>query len=113
MKKSPMLAGVLSLLATVLVLLITSSALGAQDPTPSPGAPDLFVGKYKGTVKSSGGSVDLRAEIKLENGKLFGSLLNPQGEQVFASSELTNGKLKIKLGAATSPEILTLELRDG
>jgi len=113
MKKSPTLIWILSLLATVSLLLITSSALRAQAAASAPQAPDLFVGKYKGTLKSSGDSVDLRAEIKLEKGRLFGSLLTPQGEQVFASSEVTNGKLTIKLGAAASPEIVTLELRDG
>jgi hypothetical protein len=109
MKQSPRFTRIFSLLAAVSFVLIASSAMVAQDSA----AADIFVGKYKGTVKATSGSFDLSAEIKLRDRKLLGSLITPQGEQIFASTELAGGKLKIKLGAPGSEEILTLAFREG
>ncbi|HXM49229.1 MAG TPA: hypothetical protein VN956_15420, partial [Pyrinomonadaceae bacterium] len=97
MKQSPTL--VPSLLAVVTLLLLTPVALFAQGDSSAKRAADLFVGKHKGAVKTTGGSFDLSLEIKSENTKLSGSVVTPKGEQTFPPTELTDGKLKIKLGS--------------
>jgi hypothetical protein len=111
MKKSPTL--VPSLLAVVTLLLLAPVALFAQGDSSAKRAADLFVGKYKGVVKTTGGSFDLSLEIKSENTKLSGSVTTPKGEQTFPPTELTDGKLKIKLGSVNAPESLLLQTRDG
>jgi len=111
MKKSPTL--VPSLLAVVTLLLLAPVALFAQDDSSAKRAADLFVGKYKGAVKTTGGNFDLSLEIKSENTKLSGSVVTPKDEQTFPPTELTDGKLKIKLGSVNAPETLLLQVRDG
>ena len=111
MKQSPTL--VPSLLAVVTLLLLTPVALFAQGDSSAKRAADLFVGKYKGAVRTTGGSFDLSLEIKSENTKLSGSVVTPKSEQTFPPTELTDGKLKIKLGSVNAPEILLLQVRDG
>src|SRR5258706_1866005 len=101
MKQSPTL--VLSLLAVVTLLLLAPVALFAQGDSSAKRAADLFVGKYKGAVKTTGGSFDLRLEIKSENTKLSGSVVKPKSEQTFSPTELTHGKLQIQLGSVNSP----------
>jgi hypothetical protein len=115
MKKSATLISLPAFLAAFALLLLAPVALLAQGAASAPQAPPLnvFVGNYKGTAKAAGGNFDFSIEIKSENGKLHGSLVTPQGEQTFASSELSDMTLKIKLGAAGSPELLTLQPRDG
>jgi hypothetical protein len=114
MKKSPPLKriSIPALLAAFSLLLFAPVALFGQGDLSAKAAADLFAGTYKGVVKVTGGNFDLRIEIKSENGKLYGSVVTPQGEQTFTSSELTDGKLKIKLGPASSPEIIALQLHD-
>ncbi len=111
MKQSPTL--VPALLAVVTLLLLAPVALFAQGDSSAKRAADLFVGKYKGAVKTTGGSFDLGLEIKSENTKLSGRVITPKGEQIFPPTELTDGKLKIKLGAVNAPETLLLQVRDG
>jgi hypothetical protein len=111
MKKSPTL--VPSLLAVVTFLLLAPVVLFAQGDSSAKRAADLFVGKYKGAVKTTGGSFDVSLEIKSENTKLSGSVVTPKGVQAFPPTELTDGKLKIKLGSVNAPETLLLQVRDG
>src|SRR5258708_32703891 len=111
MKQSPTL--VPALLAVVTLLLLAPVALFAQCESSEKRAADLFVGKYKGAVKTTGGSFDVSLEIKSENTKLSGSVVTPKGEQSFPPTELTEGKLKIQLGSVNAPETLLLQVRDG
>jgi len=115
MKKSRTLGPtrVPGLLAVLTLLLLAPVALFAQGDSSAKPAADLFVGKYKGIVKATGGNIDLRIEIKSENTKLYGSVVTPRGEQTFAPTELIDSKLKITLGAVNAPEVLVLQLRDG
>src|SRR6266404_4630232 len=111
MKQSPTL--VPALLAVVTLLLLAPVALFAQGDSSAKRAADLFVGKYKGAVNATGGPFDVSLEIKSENTKLSGSVVTPKGEQTFPPTELTDGKLKIKLGSVNAPETLLLQVRDG
>src|SRR5260221_14432300 len=102
MKQSPTL--VPSLLAVVTLLLLAPLALFSQGDSSAKRAPDLFVGKYKGAVKTTGGSFDVSLEIKSEKTKLSGSVVTPKGEKTFPPTELTDGKLKIRPGSVNAPE---------
>src|SRR5260221_4484399 len=102
MKKSPTLMSLPTFVGAFLLLLLAPVALLAQGAASAPQAPPLnvFVGNYKGTAKAAGGNFDFRIEIKSENGKLHGSLVTPQAEQTFTSSDLSAMTLKIKLVTA-------------
>ena len=115
MMKSTTLISLPAFLTALLLSLLAPVALLAQGTASTSQALPLnvFVGNYKGTAKATSGNFDFRIEIKSENGKLHGSLVTPQGEQTFTSSELSDMTLKIKLGTAGSPELLTLHPRDG
>jgi hypothetical protein len=100
--------------AVFLLLLLSPLVLFAQNGAPAtkPLGADQFVGNYKRNAKSPEGDMSLTMEIKSENGKISGRLVTPQGEQVFTSGEVVDGKLTLKFGSAGSAGVLALQLRD-
>jgi uncharacterized protein with FMN-binding domain len=112
---SPNCQPFLKLAAGFCLLLAAPLGLFAQTTSPAakPPTADQFVGNYKGTAKSTGGNVELKIEIKANGGELYGRVSTPRAkEEGFSPSRLTDGKLKIMMGAAGAPETLILQIRD-
>lgn len=99
-----------SLLTTFVLLFVSPLVIFAQANT-APAAKtltvDQLVGNYKGTAKRSAGDIAFTLELKSENGKITGRLVEPHEMQI-NSGEISGNKLTLKLSSATNTATLVL-----
>ena len=107
---------VLSAIAVaLLVLLLPMTSFSQTDATSTPQGPTLeqFKGTYKGSAKSPTRDLTLSLEIRAENGKVSGKLIESKTEHNILSGEILDGKLVLHLHGPTGAERLNLQSQEG
>jgi hypothetical protein len=99
----------MSLLYVVLAMML-SVAAPAQDKQV---AADPLTGKYEGVAKSAAlGEIQLKVEIKNDNGKLSGKMETPQGTILITEGRYAEGRITMKFDAGGNEGTVTGQLKD-
>lgn len=85
----------------------------SQDPAPAEKAAssDSISGKYEGVAKGAAAETRLILELTVDQSKLSGHLLTPEGHLPIKEGTFSNGKLSLKLGKNGTESTLTAILQ--
>jgi hypothetical protein len=98
-----------TLLYIALMVLLSASVL-AQDKQATN---DPVTGKYEGVARSAAlGEIQLKVEIKNDNGKLSGKMDTPQGTVFITEGKYADGRITMKFDAGGNEGTVTGQLKD-
>ena len=112
----PKMNGLVKLMAVALLVLLSPFALLAQGEvtsTPQKLTLEQFAGRYRGSAKSPTRNLTLILEIRTENERVSGKLVESSTEQDIISGEVVGGKLVLHLQGITGAGRLTLQVHGG